>query len=504
MLSISLYGGSTFGYHCPMKQLFCFLLLLFCVRAVQAQEPDRPAEMHSPEALKTDLLLLREQLEAIHTGLYAYTDKAAMDRSFDSLYASIEEPMSSITFYRMLSVLHAKIKNGHTALLPAASYDAALQKALPRLPLSVYWHEGKLYVTEDNATEQTITEGSQILQINGEDAGQVMDLLVSRWTRDGNNRSKPERDVCDNFAFFYAYFIGIPAVYEVEVLSPAGTKSTQRIAALPKPDILQNQQVRYGSDSTKTAEKALSFAIKGDTALMTIRDFSTAYYKQTGQDYEAFFADAFTRLASKNTRHLILDLRDNTGGNAAPVATLLSYLVKESFTCYKAILSKSKTVPKPRHYQNKIAFWNLSSWTWMRKTADGYRYTRGEYGLKPTQPSAPTYGGKVYVLINANSFSATGELASLLQDKGIGTFIGEEAGGNASQNTSGYTPVLVLPNTRLRMLIPTQRFILDVHRPNEGHGVRPDHEVKPEIEDLLQGRDVVMDFTLDLISRSED
>ena len=34
---------------------------------------------------------------------------------------------------------------------------------------------------------------------------------------------------------------------------------------------------------------------------------------------------------------------------------------------------------------------------------------------------------------------------------------------------------------------------------NTGYGVQPDYPIRPTIQDMLDGRDVVMEFTLELI-----
>lgn len=483
-----------------------FALILFCslftLTLSQAQSNTDLNKKIPVDQLREDFQILRSNLEAIHTGLYTYTSKEIMDSAFHSILVSINEPMSSIAFYRKITPLHRMIKNGHTGILPSESFDQALSTTIPRFPLDVYWDKGTLYVLRNNTTHAAIKEGMAIKSINGQPAAAVFKKLVSQWTRDGQNITKPQTDIYENFDFFYAYFIGTPDEFNLEISTPDGKSQDFKVKGLPKPEIKKNRQRKYGKKASswmQQKEPALRFRMENGTAIMTIKDFSESYYKSCGQDYKQFFQNSFQQLKAQHIQHLIIDLRDNGGGSSEPVATLLSYLRPEPFRLFKNIATQRKKIPNPGLYQHKIRGYNLFSFLWLKKSGGLYHYKWGEYGLKPTAPCTPTYQGKVYVLINANSFSATGEVAAMLQDANIGTFIGEEAGGNSHQNTSGYRPVLILPHSKLRALIPTERFLLNVHSPNTGHGVIPDYAVRPSIQDILGKKDVVLNFTLNLI-----
>ena len=79
------------------------------------------------------------------------------------------------------------------------------------------------------------------------------------------------------------------------------------------------------------------------------------------------------------------------------------------------------------------------------------------------------------------------------------TFIGEEAGGNRTV-ISGSPKKFTLPNTRLDCYISTRTWQL-ADGTNDGHGVMPTIPISPTIDDLVQGRDPVMEAALEFISR---
>jgi len=89
-----------------------------------------------------------------------------------------------------------------------------------------------------------------------------------------------------------------------------------------------------------------------------------------------------------------------------------------------------------------------------------------------------------------------------MKGKEIGTFIGDEAGGNPVVNCAGKVITLVLPNTGIQIYIPTTKYELNVDFSNNGHGVLRDVLVKPTIGELLSGQDPVLNSTLKLIRES--
>jgi hypothetical protein len=60
-------------------------------------------------------------------------------------------------------------------------------------------------------------------------------------------------------------------------------------------------------------------------------------------------------------------------------------------------------------------------------------------------------------------------------------------------------PTLTLPHTQIRIGIPLVRYTMAVSDYPEDRGIIPEYQVSPTIEDLLQDKDTVMEFAVDLI-----
>ena len=91
-------------------------------------------------------------------------------------------------------------------------------------------------------------------------------------------------------------------------------------------------------------------------------------------------------------------------------------------------------------------------------------------------------------------------MAANLQSVKRGFFIGEETGGGYNQCSGGTFPIISLPNTGLNLRVPDIILRIENTRALVGRGVFPDLEIKPTLEDVVNGNDVVMKKAKELIN----
>ncbi|PWV47761.1 S41 family peptidase [Chitinophaga sp. S165] len=198
---------------------------------------------------------------------------------------------------------------------------------------------------------------------------------------------------------------------------------------------------------------------EGATAILTIKSFDPdlleSRYKQ---DFTHVIDSVFTVLKHSQTTSLILDLRNNQGGEFEPGRYLLSYLL-----------------------------------------ADTARYLLNGEESRLIQPETNHFTGKLFVLINGGSFSNTAIVSACLERDKRAVFIGEETGGN-KHVISGNPTEILLPATHIRCFISTTTYLI-TNGNNDGHGVLPTYPVPPSITDILTGRDASMDLALELIAK---
>lgn len=465
--------------------------------------------------LQEDFKIFRYNLENVHTGLYFYTPKSKMDAALDAAYAKITEPMDEVAFHRILTPLLPKIANGHTIIVPSKSYFAARRSTHLLFPFVVYYDRGELYVLGNTSDEDGIKAGDKIVRINGISAKEIFTHFVKNETRDGANLTGPKATAAEAFSRLYAAHYGNPATYEMELEQSSGDTVNFAVAGLQLPAIRANREKRYGK-STKSwremEDSALLLDIKEEVATMTIRTFSPDMAKAVGQKFKPFYKDAFAKIAAANVQHLIIDLRQNGGGDPMPTIELFRYLYDQPTTFYRDVTAITKKLPNPEYYDSDVFLVKAASLLALRKRGDVYAVKQnmlsriaGLQGLKSAKPVKKNlYRGKVYVLIDAGSFSATGEMAGLIKNYDRAVFIGEETGGNASMNVSGINPALILPHTKVRAFMSLWQWDMNVNLKQKDRGVIPDHPIRNRIQDEIEGRDAAMEFTLKLIKTTEN
>ena len=75
--------------------------------------------------------------------------------------------------------------------------------------------------------------------------------------------------------------------------------------------------------------------------------------------------------------------------------------------------------------------------------------------------------------------------------------MGEESGGSTACNDA--SKMHELKYTGIRLNLPRATFATSARCLPLGRGIRPDIEVKPTIQDLVAGRDVVMEKVISLV-----
>jgi len=446
----------------PCITLAILYLLSLHIAFAQTKAFDA-SRLYSVPQLQADFKQLRHQLEQKHVNLYLYTPKPAMDRFFDSLYNTIDAPLTGLQFYALITPLSSVIKNGHSYVLPAETERNYYNKQAVFLPLHITWIDGRMYADMNCSNNATLHDGDEILAINNTSAATIMQAMLTRQVRDGNNTTYPVWILNNWFREYYSYVYGHPLAYTLTYKTGNGKTAETTIWALSKDSIKHYQQQRYATRLPAQGSKGITLAFNADTTLatLTIKTFDSDELKETyGQDFKTTMQDYFSQLSHHHITKLILDLRNNQGGDPQNGITLLSHLLSQPFEMIQ----------------------------------------EGPSSTGINQPVKNNYTGKLVVLINGGSFSNTGMVCACLQANNRGIFVGEEAGGN-NCILSGDTETFILPNTHIMFEVATKTYLLSSTRQNTGHGVIPAYTITPTIQDIINGHDVVMSEAVRVISK---
>jgi len=187
-------------------------------------------------------------------------------------------------------------------------------------------------------------------------------------------------------------------------------------------------------------------------AVITIKDNN--YYENI-ETFTTFIDSCFKRISKDSIGNLILDIRDNAGGDPLSSSYLLSYLEK---------------VPVP----------------YLKNNGGIKQYSHLTKPIPMTKHNS--FKGNLFILINGGCFSSTGHLCSILKYHHLGTFIGEETGGTYECNDAHYAHQT--KETHLDVNVANMTFATAVKGMSHEHNILPDYTVKPKIDDIINGKDL--------------
>lgn len=485
-----------------MKYSFIVLAMTVFSLSLSAQHPFSSSE------IKRDFGIFRQALETTYPSLYRYSDSVPMTSYLDNESDSIARPQTDIEFYRHIVNVCAKLNDEHLIPTPPAYYYDSLKNSRHFFPFSIKLIDRRMYVLHGFKLPQQFAIGSEILSINGRSVEEILGRLLSTIPSDGYLQTFNERHLEDFamtqnenlFDLNYPIFIEDVDTFHVQFLSPSD-KKTLKTVTIPGLDYVQYQQF-YRERRSWKAPLEFKF-LKGSIAYLRILSFHKGHRDAFHQDFYGLYDSIFRVLNKKSTRNLIIDLRNNEGGDGTGEKLLL-YLMTKPYRHYDYLEEKFTGYPAVAKYlENGDELFFPDSLV--------YKMPSGMYRLKKKysdslplfnlqQPSTAHFRGKLYVLINGASGSMAAVVASFLKGNRSAVFIGEECGGPMEGPTSLAYARLVLPHTKIRVEIPLTKVVhaLDYVK---GRGVIPDHHVTPKIDSLLKGRDDELEFAIHLISQ---
>ncbi|MGN6616062.1 MAG: S41 family peptidase [Ilyomonas sp.] len=441
--------------------------------------------------LKQDHELFVRALKEAHAGLHRYASAETMDSLFATTEKAIDHDMTSEEFYKLMMPVVAKIKCGHTKWYPENKPDDMYAfHSMDIFPLRLYFVNKKAFFLYSYDSTISILPGTEIMSIDGISIPSIIEELHAFMTIDGNVQSAVYSELNRSFNGYYATFINTATSFEV-VYKEGDHKITTNLSSVTFDQIKDRDALEQ-----KPYQMPLRLVYPAkDVALLTIESF---YVDKKEHKYYPFIDSVFQELKSKRIDHLIIDVRNNEGGEENWGGYLFSYLTDKKFRYYDRITMAQKEKFSFKQYAWLPPHFGLMH-LFMKKRNNEIRFVLQKY-LRTHSPKKNAFKGSVYVLTNGSSFSVTSELCSVIQSQRKATFVGEETGGAYQGNNSGVFAVLTLPNTKLTLGIPLMAFytrVLDNGYKNRG--VLPDYEVKLSVYDVFLKRDAVLEKTLQLI-----
>ena len=501
-----------------MKKLLP-LIVLTCACLISPQPKAASAEVGpgnasgatremSPAEMQADFDLMRRALEEAHPGLYRYSTKAEMDRWFDGQRAKLSGAMTKGKFEAVLAETVAQIRCGHTSMKPDAETEAAMKNAR-KLPLRVLVEGQRLMVLfNDTPDDRTICPGMEIVEINGHKAADLINRFLPLASTDGDIQTGKRRGIAGRFAQYYWWIVERPDDFTVKATDTPGKIVTAKLTGVTDEERKKNQNPV--NDPMKAAAGKLMNEPRENLSLRFLKDPQVAAIRVryfVGDNFPQLVEKTFKTLREKGTETLILDLRDNGGGDDMYGALLVSYLTDKPFRYFDHINVKTITPSFKEHTDLKVDAKALARFREgsTPNPAGGYLLTPKMHpGLAEQQPGKHPFLGKVFILIDGGTFSTAADFCAVVHHLKRATVVGEETGGGYYGNNSGMMPTLTLPNSKVKVRLPLYEYWNAVDGyDGKRRGTRPDYVVELKTADVLRGVDGQLDRALKLAAGSE-
>jgi hypothetical protein len=338
---------------------------------------------YSPKELQEDYAILRKALETTYPSLYRFVDSSIITKYFEDQFILLDHPETEIEFYKAIVSTCARVNDEHLIPGPSKDYYLSLKNANHYFPFSLKIIDRRFYVFKTDQSNSSVPVGSEIISINGRSVEEIQNTLLATIPSDGyiqtfNIRHLEDYSMTEEENLFdlnYPIFIEDVDSFKIEFIGH-DDQSKKKIVTIAGLDYKAYRQFYYGRIKL---EAPLEFKyIKKNTAYLRISSFLKWHRTRFKQDFYVLYDSIFNQLKLNKTKNLILDLRNNEGGDGTG-EKLLTYLLTKPYKHFESTEEKFVGYPPVVDYleNGKDLFFPDSI---------VYKTTNGMYRLKRVLP----------------------------------------------------------------------------------------------------------------------
>lgn len=445
---------------------------------------------------------LYPRLRDSHFDLYARRSRAEYDLKFKQMRRLFGQPMTRertiVEFQRFMAF--GRVAHAHVGAYwsPFSKFMAAGGR---QFPLAIKVVEGRAYVTANYSGRSEIALGAELTRVNRQGFRSLRKRLHSYLSADNDYLADTLLELDGAFAIWCE--LDAPAEFDVEIGKAGGGTTALTIPAVTQNEIsarAANQAVS-NTDWNQRTWKMLD----AQTGYLRPGPFynhgaaAEAMYDNTA--FAQFIDAAFNGLIAAGARRLIIDIRNNPGGDNSFSDLMVSWVANKPFqfaSDFRIKVSQATIDSNRKRVEADATATNSPS----AKLAAAYaKHKPGDvfsYENPVAQPRAgERFAGQCFVLANRYSYSNAVNVAALMQDYGFAKVLGEETADLAT--SYGAMEQFALSRTGIAIGYPKALII----RPSgnmAARGVVPDVAIKTPL--VESEKDLVLEQAL-AIARKE-
>jgi C-terminal processing protease CtpA/Prc len=465
----------------------------------EIDKTDYSTHKHSKDELISDFKIFKESLVMGHPGLYDFIDSASMNTLISDAESKINDSMTSGKFFHTIKPIVDSIRDSHTSIkLNVNTCNIKNRRRPTNIPIRFGLQNDSLIVFKVTDSLKSFL-GKAIIEIDE----MPKDSIIKRtncWKMGnvgGFIKSQDDYTKHRMFDFFNKLSTNKKYGDSISFVFSDNTKLQLRYL-----DLISFSEFFPDFKKDTTRKNNFSYRLENsETAYLDINTFSLLQTEM--QEIQSFVKTISDSLVS----NLIIDVRNNSGGEENMIAQLFACFVDEPFKLFveEKVMSNGES-PIYKYTQNFPPTENtMFSDFKVRKSGE---YFLSEHDLPTFQPNDSIYfKGNIFILTNHKSISAATLLPALVHREKRGIVVGRETGSCYHRMNAKKFARIILPNTKLELRIPLVQSIFDYPKKGVipwGKGVIPDLRIPLTYNEYSSINDVFIQRTLEYIEKHRE
>ncbi|MCT4612851.1 MAG: S41 family peptidase [Clostridia bacterium] len=409
------------------------------------------------EKMLSDLEFFLDKLERVHVlSVNGFSEKQKI--IIEKVEERIELGLSENEFLFALNEIACSFNDAHTKVEIANLKQKVLD-------IGIRWIDGDVYIVDDSDDFKC---GDKIISIGGKNKDELMKML--------RNVIAAENDywLSDHIYVFRLerYLKHFNMLDENDFVEITILREDKKLT--------YNSQVKEKVDSYRDEGeyKFVKYSIDKSRSLAILELESCIY----NDKYISMVKEMFEKVKEENIGNILIDLRENMGGNSGVATEFIKYLDVDEY----------KVDRVDKRVSNEV----LEVFEWEKEIG----YFKGDDIICENNKNEDlAFKGNIYIFTSNITFSSATDFAVLFRDNNLAKIVGEPTGGKPS--SLGDIMCFELPNCNVSFSVSWKLF----HRPDDSKEdeltLFPDVIIKKDIKHILSGKDIQLELFYKELSR---
>lgn len=466
----------------PNKGVITVLLFaMLCILGISAHAQEN--RQLSKAQMKSDIAYFFNSIEQKHANPYFFCSKDSIEREKRQLVNNLPDSLCTYDFAKRIGTLN-HLFDGHTNIF----LDFAMQDTTRKFIPAIFAIDNNydLYI-KDKLTNAK----SKIVSINGHNA----ESIIKQFKKYMLNEQVISSIRGNTFLFKYCLpLLGINEPYTIGVQHDG----KQELVNISEKSSYTNSSTGYRLDfssvykNSTTADTLRSVNFKIDKA----RSLAILYYTSCDIDQDSVMQQKvtsfFKTIDSLKIENLIIDIRNNSGGNSDSNYYITENIKHRTFTSRQTFerkigqKNKDEAISKINSYRAKGFFHRMFYRQMMnhafieihdKNIGELYKVNYRER----VNANSTGYSGKIFVVQGYNTFSSALDFAYWFKLSKRGTLVGDETG--EATDCFSDMDMDTLPHSKLPFMLAQGRYKFPSG--SISIGLKPDRYIKLDTDQIL-------------------